>query len=202
MQNFPKWLFAQECRFIAGCDKFEAMPPASVAEVAFAGRSNVGKSSLINKLTNRLSLARVSHTPGRTKQLNFFSLAEKVILVDLPGHGYAKASKMEIAGWSKLIFKYLQTRPTLKRLFLLIDCRHGIKEADHGLIHTCDIMGLSYQIVLTKSDKSTAAEINLVMEKIKEKATPAMHPEIIVTSSRYGGDGIAKLHQEIASFAA
>ena len=198
--NYAEWLFAQECKFIAGSASSSYMPEANLPEVAFVGRSNVGKSSLINKITNRNGLARVSHTPGRTKQLNFFSLGEKLMLVDLPGYGYAKAPKHEVAGWNRLIYQYLKGRPSLHRVCLLIDSRHGTKPSDESVMDLLDEVAVNYQIILTKSDKCTKEEIEQISLVIKEKCKKhsALHPEIIVTSSRFGGEGVLKLHQELA----
>jgi GTP-binding protein len=201
--DFSHWLFAQDCVFVAGSPNIESMPQFTLPEVAFVGRSNVGKSSLINVLTNRKALARVSHTPGRTKQLNFFSLADKVMLVDLPGYGYAKAPKKEVAGWNKLIYQYLQARPVLRRVFLLVDSRHGLKPSDESVMNLLDEVAVNYQIILTKSDKSTKEDIDKISLDIRSLAPKhsAMHPEILVTSSRFKSEGIKQIHDEIASFA-
>jgi GTP-binding protein len=197
-----KWLFAQECNFIAGASKLETIPDFNYPEVAFIGRSNVGKSSLINSLTNRSTLARVSHTPGRTKQLNFFLLANQLILVDLPGYGYAKASKGEIKGWNALINHYLKARPVLKRACLLIDARHGIKDSDEKIMDMLDEVAVNYQIILTKTDKCTRNEVAEKVTSLESLMSkhPAMHPSILLTSSRYLS-GIDDLKIELASFA-
>jgi GTP-binding protein len=196
----PAWLFAQECRFIAGTTTVEALPPPGPVEFAFAGRSNVGKSSLINALTNRNSLARTSRTPGRTQQINFFDLAGRLVLVDLPGHGYAKVGRAMVAEWSKLISAYLKGRPNLVRLMLLIDSRVGFKEPDLKLMDLLDEVALSYQIVMTKADELPAAEIEINRARlaIQLERRPAAHPEIIVTSSRKGL-GIDRLRAELAA---
>ena len=196
----PSWLFAQECRFIAGTMTIDALPPPGPIEFAFAGRSNVGKSSLINALTNRNSLARISRTPGRTQQINFFDLAGRLVLVDLPGHGYAKVGRAKVAEWSKLISAYLKGRPNLVRLMLLIDSRVGFKEPDLKLMDLLDSAALSYQIVMTKADEVKADELETARARlaIQLERRPAAHPEIIVTSSRSKA-GIDQLRAELAA---
>src|SRR5438046_810925 len=150
-------LFARDCRFIAGAAEADACPPETLPEIAFLGRSNVGKSSLVNALTGRRMLARTSNTPGRTRQINFFALDNRLMLVDLPGYGYAAASKSAVAAWTRLVQHYLRGRASLRRVCLLIDSRHGIKEPDRPVMQLCDTSGLSYQVVLTKIDKLTPA---------------------------------------------
>jgi GTP-binding protein len=196
----PTWLFAQECRFVAGTMTVDALPPPGPIEFAFAGRSNVGKSSLINALTNRNSLARISRTPGRTQQINFFDLAGRLVLVDLPGHGYAKVGRAVVKEWSKLISAYLKGRPNLVRLMLLIDSRVGFKEPDLKLMNLLDEVALSYQIVMTKADEMKADEIEIARARlaIQLERRPAAHPEIIVTSSR-DRTGIDRLRAELAA---
>ena len=196
----PSWLFAQECRFIAGTMTIDALPPPGPIEFAFAGRSNVGKSSLINALTNRNSLARISRTPGRTQQINFFDLAGRLVLVDLPGHGYAKVGRAKVAEWSKLISAYLKGRPNLVRLMLLIDSRVGFKEPDLKLMDLLDGAALSYQIVMTKADEVKTDELETARARlaIQLERRPAAHPEIIVTSSRSKA-GIDQLRAELAA---
>jgi GTP-binding protein len=196
----PTWLFAQDCRFIAGTMTVEALPPPGPIEFAFAGRSNVGKSSLINALTNRNSLARISRTPGRTQQINFFDLAGRLVLVDLPGHGYAKVGRAVVKEWSKLISAYLKGRPNLARLLLLIDSRVGFKEPDLKLMDLLDEVALSYQIVMTKADEMKPDELEIARARlaIQLERRPAAHPQIIVTSSRSKA-GIDQLRAEMAA---
>ena len=197
-----RWLFAQECRFVAGAARHSQLPDAGVNEVAFAGRSNVGKSSLVNALTGRSTLARTSHTPGRTRQLNFFDLGGHIHLVDLPGYGYAKASKTEIAAWTRLVRSYLKGRPTLVRAFLLIDSRHGLKPVDRDLMAMMDEAAVVYQIVLTKADKQKAPALEAVYRATLAEIPkhPAAFPEIAVTSA-HEGRGIEELRATIAALA-
>lgn len=194
-------LFAQACEFVAGAMSLEQLPPLGLPEVAFAGRSNVGKSSLLNALTNRKALARTSHTPGRTQQLNFFDLGGRLMLVDMPGHGYARASKTDIARWTAVIDAYLKGRATLRRLCLLIDSRHGLKPVDTDLMDMLDVAGVSYQLVLTKVDK--AKELEKVRAgcaaNIAKRA--AALPGIFETSA-HKGRGIAELRAALAQLAA
>lgn len=149
-----KKLFAGACDFMLGVASLTQLPPAELPEVAFVGRSNVGKSSLINALTNRKILARVSHTPGRTQQLNFFLLNERIHLVDMPGYGYAKVSKSDRKAWNLLIKDYLRGRETLRCVFILIDSRHGLKDSDREMMKMLDEAAVPYRIVLTKTDKA------------------------------------------------
>jgi GTP-binding protein len=195
-------LFARECRFIAGAANIGALPPEGLPEVAFIGRSNVGKSSLVNALTGRRMLARTSNTPGRTRQLNFFDLDGRLVLVDLPGYGYAEASKTAIAGWTALSQHYLRKRSSLRRACLLIDARHGIKDADRPLLRACDEAALSYQVVLTKADKLRASEREAAAASVLADLArhSAAHPEIHFTSAERG-EGIAALRATIAGFA-
>ena len=195
-------LFAHEVRFIAGASEISVLPRESLPEIAFAGRSNVGKSSLINALTGRRVLARTSHSPGRTRQINFFDLDGRLMLVDLPGYGYAKASKTEVRGWTDLLRRYLQTRAALQRVCLLIDARHGIKEVDRPLMHLLDDSGVSFQIVLTKTDKLGAGELAQIAERVVGAlaAHPAAHPEIHLTSA-LKRHGIAALRATLGSLA-
>lgn len=178
-------LFSSECTFIIGAVRIEDIPPTHHPEFAFIGRSNVGKSSLINALTKRNSLARTSQTPGCTRQINFFTLGDTLNLVDLPGYGYAKRDKQEKAGWSRLIHLYLRGRAHLKTAFLLMDARHPIKPDDIATMEYLDDHATPYQIVLTKSDKASAENIAINIEKLKLriKKNPACYPEIIVSSA-------------------
>jgi GTP-binding protein len=193
-------LFAGACDFVAGAATEDALPVPKLTEVAFAGRSNVGKSSLINALTGRKALARVSHTPGRTQQINFFSLGGKLMLVDLPGYGYAKASKQRIGQWSSLILRYLQGRAALRRVLVLVDSRLGLKDSDRDLFGLLDEIGVSYQLVLTKIDDKPKTDDPLagLAEELGRRA--AAHPEIIATSAREG-TGIPELRASIAALA-
>jgi len=195
-------LFAGECRFIAGAARVDDLPRDALPEVAFAGRSNVGKSSLINALTGRRALARTSNTPGRTRQINFFDLGGRLMLADLPGYGYARAPKGEVARWTRLIRLYLKGRAGLRRLCLLIDARHGFKASDLQVMDLLDVSAVAYQIVLTKADKLKAGEIErqcaAVAAEISKRA--AANPEIIATSATRG-DGIAELRGALASLA-
>ena len=195
-------LFARECSFAAGAADAAALPPAGLPEVAFAGRSNVGKSSLVNALTGRRTLARVSHTPGRTQQLNFFDLGGRLQLVDLPGYGYAKVSKGKVRHWTQLLESYLRGRPTLRRLCLLIDARHGATDSDRALAALLDQAAVSYQLVLTKIDKVTPAELDRLQAALGAELAGhgAAHPEIIATSS-HSGAGIAELRAALAALA-
>ena len=177
------------------------LPKDGRPEIAFAGRSNVGKSSLINAVTGRTSLARVSVTPGRTRELNFFTLGKTggPYLVDMPGYGYARASKAAVKGWTRLIRDYLRGRRELKRVFLLIDARHGIKANDEETMKLLDEAAVSYQVVLTKADKPKASELEALMEKVTQTLAkhPASFPQILTTSSRRGS-GIEELRAAIA----
>jgi GTP-binding protein len=195
-------LFAREARFVAGASGASALPPEELPEIAFAGRSNVGKSSLGNALTGRRMLARISNTPGRTRQINFFDLGGRLILVDLPGYGYADASKAAIRAWTEAVRRYLQTRAALRRVCLLLDSRHGIKEVDRPLMRILDDAGVSYQIVLTKTDKAAAGELRKVLGQITaELAThAAAHREIHLTSA-IARRGIPELHESLGQFA-
>ncbi|MBI3513114.1 MAG: YihA family ribosome biogenesis GTP-binding protein [Proteobacteria bacterium] len=196
-------LFAGECQFIMGVAAIDGLPPMGLPEVAFAGRSNVGKSSLINALTGRNALARVSITPGRTQQLNFFVLADRLMLVDMPGHGYAAAAKHEIAAWAALIDAYLKGRATLTRVCLLVDARHGLKDSDEALMKRLDKAAVTYQAVLTKADKLTADALAARHDAVDQalRRHPAAHPELIATSA-VSGAGIPALRAALAALAA
>lgn len=184
--------FRQDCAFVAGADKPSMIPFPDLAEIAFAGRSNVGKSSIINALTFRKNLARSSNTPGRTQQINFFNLGNKVNLVDLPGYGYAVASKSKKHEWNKMVLDYLLTRQSLKRVILLIDSRRGLKEIDRHSMDIFDEAGVPYTIVLTKSDKIKQSEQEECRSAVEEELIkhPAAMPYPFVTSAEkhYGID--------------
>ncbi|MDE0779373.1 MAG: ribosome biogenesis GTP-binding protein YihA/YsxC [Alphaproteobacteria bacterium] len=195
-------LFAQECTFVRGVATLPDLPEPSLPEIAFAGRSNVGKSSLLNGLTGRKTLARTSNTPGRTRELNFFDLAGRLMLVDLPGYGYARASKTEISRWNKTLRDYLRGRPNLQRLCLLIDARHGLKAGDEEMMKMLDASAVVYRVVLTKVDKLSAAELETTSARVAAvlKTHPAALPELITTSSRKGL-GISELQTDLATLA-
>jgi len=201
MEN-GRLLFAKECDFIWGAADQANLPEATLPEVAFAGRSNVGKSSLVNALTGRKTLARTSNTPGRTQQLNFFNLGGRMILVDLPGYGYAKESKSKVAAWTTLVKNYLKGRVTLRRICLLIDGRHGLKPNDIEIMEMLDKAAVPYQIVLTKMDKVKKDDQAAVLEKTAAglKKHAAAHPEVALTSSEKG-TGIAELRASLATLA-
>ncbi|MCJ8323679.1 MAG: YihA family ribosome biogenesis GTP-binding protein [Rhizobiales bacterium] len=190
--------FKAECEFVKGVVDMEGLPPTSVAEIALAGRSNVGKSSLINALTDRKILARTSNTPGRTRELNFFNLNQDLQMVDMPGYGYAKAAKTEISAWNALIRDYLRGRMQLKRVFMLIDSRHGIKSNDIDIMKMLDRSAVSYQIILTKLDKVPKGEQEKLFKQTSETLAkrPAAHPFILATSSAKGW-GLDKLRAEM-----
>lgn len=195
-------LFAGPIEFERGVPSMEFLPEAGVPEVAFAGRSNVGKSSLINALTGRNKLARASTEPGRTRELNFFRVGDTLRLVDLPGYGYAKAPKNEIGRWTALTRDYLRGRSALKRVVLLIDGRHGLKPDDKDVMDALDKAAVTYQLVLTKADKVKPTEIAALSKATSAAISkrPAAHPEIISTSSETGL-GIELLRAEIAALA-
>jgi GTP-binding protein len=195
-------LFAKECNFIFGAAALDALPPAGKTEVAFAGRSNVGKSSLLNALTGRKALARTSQTPGRTRQINFFDLDGRLILADLPGYGFARASKKEAAAWNALVFDYLRGRPSLRRVMLLIDSRRGIMPADREVMALMDKAAVSYQLILTKVDKLGDKALKKIGEEtLKESQSHgAAYPELVATSSE-SSRGIGELRAVLAGLA-
>ncbi len=195
-------LFAGACDFVAGALTADAIPGDTLPEIAFAGRSNVGKSSLVNALTGRTTLARVSNTPGRTRQLNFFALARKLMLVDLPGYGYAEAPKHEVQRWTDLTRLYLKGRVRLRRALLLVDARHGLKPGDEPLMHMLDDSAVSFQIVLTKVDKLSGKALMARLEATAAalKSHVAGHPVIHVTSAQEG-TGIPALRAALAALA-
>ena len=195
-------LFAGQVDFVKGVVAMSGLPPADRAEVCFAGRSNVGKSSLINALTGRKALARASNTPGRTQEINYFALGDSHYLVDLPGYGYANAPLPKVAAWQALLKQYLSGRATLRRAFVLIDARHGIKEVDEEILSLLDSAAVTFQCVLTKADKVKANDREAVLTQVRGKLAkhPAAFPEIILTSSEKG-DGLATLRATIAGVA-
>ena len=198
-------IFSGECKFVAAALNSNTLPPEEGNEVAFAGRSNVGKSSLVNALTNRKTLARTSQTPGRTRQLIFFDLiyqSNKLRLVDLPGYGYAKAPKKDIQSWTSLTVKYLKGRPSLRTVCLLVDCRRGIGDFDKLIMNELDKAAVSWILVLTKTDKMNIEEINKIKDKSNKVISKhsAAYPEIIMTSS-LKNNGIEILRTYLASFA-
>ena len=195
-------LFARPVAFLMGAAQIDGLPPADLPEVAFAGRSNVGKSSLINALVGQKHLARASNEPGRTREVNFFVLDERLRLVDLPGYGFARASKTSTVKFQNLGRAYLRGRPNLKRVYLLIDARHGLKAADTEALDALDLAAVSYQIVLTKADKIKPAEVEqMVAATLKAVAKrPAAFPRVLATSSEKGA-GLPQLRAEIAEVA-
>jgi GTP-binding protein len=192
-------LFAGDWRFVAAANAVERLPPAQGIEIAFAGRSNVGKSSLINALTGRRALARTSRTPGRTQELIFFAGPPALRIVDLPGYGYAAASKTKVAAWTRLIDDYLKGRANLARVFVLVDARHGLKDADAAALAALDAAGVAYQFVLTKADQVKPAELAANLDAVRGAAArhPAAFPDILATSARTGA-GIDVLRATVA----
>ena len=192
-------LFAGEVEFLKGVVAMSGLPADDRIEVCFAGRSNVGKSSLINALTGRKAIARASNTPGRTQEINYFTLGDERYLVDLPGYGYANAPLDKVAKWQKLLKQYLSGRQSLRRAFVLIDARHGVKAVDEEILKLLDQSAVTFQCVLTKADKVKAAERDRVLTQVRGALSkhPAAFPEIVLTSSEKG-DGIATLRAIIA----
>jgi GTP-binding protein len=192
-------LFAGPCDFFFAAARSDGLPPIGPPEVAFAGRSNVGKSSLVNALTGRSALARTSHTPGRTQELIFFDLHGKATLVDMPGYGYAAVAKSKSASWGQLVRDYLRGRPSLLRVFVLVDGRHGLKDSDHETMRMLDAAAVSYAVVLTKQDEVKASEqdarVSATLEGLRKHV--AAYPEVLFTSAR-SGEGVAALRAHIA----
>ena len=194
-------LFSGPVNFLKGVVAMDGLPEADRVEVCFAGRSNVGKSSLINAITNRKGLARASNTPGRTQEINFFELGDKRYLVDLPGYGFANAPVAVVEKWQRLLKSYLSGRPNLRRAFVLIDSRHGIKPVDEEIMQLMNRSALTFQVILTKIDKIKQLEQDKVLLQVRAKLAkhPAAFPELIITSSEKG-EGIATLRAVIANF--
>ena len=195
-------LFAAECRFMHAAQRLDQLPAIGGPEVAFAGRSNVGKSSLLNALTGRRALARVSAEPGRTRQLNFFDLGGRLTLVDMPGYGYARAGRSVKRDWQGLMFDYLRGRPTLRRVMLLLDARIEVKDADRAVMELLDQAAVTFQLVLTKVDGAKPAALARKHDEALAlaRAHPAAHPEVVATSAETG-EGIAELRAEIGALA-
>jgi len=193
-------LFAGETEFVKGVVAMSGLPPADRLEVCFAGRSNVGKSTLINALTGRKNLARASNTPGRTQEINFFTAADSHYLVDLPGYGFANAPVAIVEKWQKLLKQYLSGRQSLRRAFVLIDHRHGIKKVDEEILKLLDSAAVTFQCVMTKADKVKEAERDAILAQVRGALSkhPAAYPEIIVTSSEKGW-GLETLRATIAT---
>ena len=195
-------LFAGECTFLLGAAGLSQVPDSDLPEIAFAGRSNVGKSSLLNALTNRKTLARTSDTPGRTQQLNFFDVGGRLMVADLPGYGYARAPKKEVEAWTRLVQAYLTGRPQLRRVCVLIDSRHGLKANDMAVMKELDEAAVSYQLVLTKADKIKETALDKTVDSVKTEAAnhAAAYPDVAVTSA-VKGTGLAELRAALSQLA-
>ena len=195
-------LFAGPCEFMLGVVKMDTLPDEACAEVAFAGRSNVGKSSLLNALTSRSNLARASNTPGRTREINYFDLGGVVRLVDLPGYGYARAARGDVEAWTRLTRDFLRGRAALRRVFVLVDARHGLKETDLEVMKLLDTSAVSYAVVLTKADKVKPTALEALKEATAKAISrrPAAHPLVRATSSETG-EGLPDLRADIAVLA-
>ena len=192
-------LFAGDWQFTWAAGSLISLPPMRGVEIAFAGRSNVGKSSLINALTGRRAMARISHTPGRTQELIFFKGADRLVVVDMPGYGYAAAAKMKIKAWTALIHAFLKGRANLVRVYVLVDARHGLKSADDDVLGTLDQAAVNYQVVLTKADQVKDAELAALLAAAAAALAkhPAAHPDVLATSA-HSGAGMAELRAAIA----
>lgn len=199
LREIGRKIFAGEADFKWASTAIDNLPPLNSIEIAFAGRSNVGKSSLVNALTNRKTLARTSHKPGRTQQLNFFDIGGHFMLVDMPGYGYAAVSKAKVEAWTDVIINYLKGRANLARVYVLIDGRNGVKDVDRDVMNLLDTAAVSYALVLTKHDevKKAEGEKILAATRLEIAKRPAAYPEIIFTSSRTG-NGIPDLRTAIA----
>ena len=192
-------LFSSDWRFVVAAGSAVSLPPMRGAEIAFAGRSNVGKSSLINALTGRKALARISRTPGRTQELIFFSGGGRLKVVDMPGYGYAAAARAKIAAWTQLIHAYLRGRANLARIYVLVDARHGLKDTDKPMFEALGLAAVSHQVVLTKCDTVTPTELSARLVEVETALTkrPAAYPTVLATSA-HDGRGIPELRAAIA----